>query len=296
MFDTIVIGSGPAGYSASIYLSRANINHIILGSTLGVGGNLVNTTDIENFPGFPGGINGSELMTRMQEQALSFNPEILKYEDVISASFSNNIYKLQTNDGNVYESKTIIIATGGSYKQLGIEGEKEYLAKGVSYCATCDGFFFKNKNVAVVGGGDSAFEEAIYLSSIVKRVYLCHRREEFRASQIMIDRAKNIENIEFVTPVIVDKIEGDENEVKKIVFNNNSQIDVSAVFIAIGHTPNSNVFKDLVELDEGGYIIKAKNKGTFFAGDVSDSKYKQAIVAAGSGAKAGIDVINYYGN
>jgi thioredoxin reductase (NADPH) len=299
IYESIIVGSGPAGYTASIYLGRANIKHLVIGGAITPGGNLMFTSDIENFPGFDEGISGPKLMTNMQTQAEKYGAEVV-FDDVTKIEKTGDLFKVSVTMSDVpYEAKSIIIATGGKYKQLGVPGEKEYAGKGVSYCATCDGFFFKDKWVSVIGGGDSAFEEAIYLSSIANLVSIVHRRNEFRASKIMVDRAKAIKNIQFITPVEVEEIYGDSSPynknpgVKGLKFTDGSQLNSEGIFISIGHSPNSSVFENLVEVDDNGYIVKAKEPGVFIAGDVADPVYKQAIIAAASGAKAAIDTTTF---
>jgi len=297
MENIAIIGSGPAGYTAGIYAARANLKPILF-EGLESGGQLMLTTDVENFPGFVDGIMGPELMQTFKAQAERFGTEI-KTETINTIEKIEHGFKL-TSTKNEYEFKTVIIASGASARWLGIEGEKELQGYGVSACATCDGFFFKEKTVAVVGGGDSAMEEALFLTKFASKVIVIHRRDQFRASQIMQDRVLNHEKIEVIWNSTVEKINGEGQvtsiEIKDIKNNASSSVELDGVFVAIGHDPNVKFLDGLVELDEKGYIktgftteTSTSVPGVFAAGDVADSIYRQAITAAGSGCQAAID-------
>lgn len=298
----LILGSGPAGNTAAIYLGRAGLKPVVLAGLANPGGSLMNTTDIENFPGFPGGINGSELIAKQQEQAESFGA-VYEFDEADSVDFSKERKVIKTQMGEEYLARAIIIATGALYRQLGVEGENHFAGKGVSYCATCDGFFFKDKKVAVVGGGDSAMEEAIYLANLASEVTLIHRRDDFRASKIMVDRAKNHAKIDIRTNTTVEEICGitkvEELKLKSTVDGTIEDFTVDAVFVAVGSVPQTKFLVDQLELDAGGYIVlkggatKTSVEGVFTAGDVMDPDYRQAIVAAGSGAKAAIEAEKY---
>lgn len=297
MENIAIIGSGPAGYTAGIYAARANLKPILF-EGLESGGQLMLTTDVENFPGFVDGIMGPELMQTFKAQAERFGTEI-KTETINTIEKNENGFKLVSSK-NEYEFKTVIIASGASARWLGVEGEKELQGYGVSACATCDGFFFKEKTVAVVGGGDSAMEEALFLTKFATKVIVIHRRDRFRASQIMQDRVLNHEKIEVIWNSTVEKING-KGQVTSIVIkdiknNSSNSIELDGVFVAIGHDPNVKFLDGLVELDEKGYIktgftteTSTSVPGVFAAGDVADSIYRQAITAAGSGCQAAID-------
>ena len=297
MENIAIIGSGPAGYTAGIYAARANLKPILF-EGLESGGQLMLTTDVENFPGFVDGIMGPELMQTFKAQAERFGTEI-KTETINTIEKNENGFKLVSSK-NEYEFKTVIIASGASARWLGVEGEKELQGYGVSACATCDGFFFKEKTVAVVGGGDSAMEEALFLTKFASKVIVIHRRDQFRASQIMQDRVLNHEKIEVIWNSTVEKINGEGQvtsiDINDIKNNTSSSIELDGVFVAIGHDPNVKFLDGLVELDENGYIktgftteTSTSVPGVFAAGDVADSIYRQAITAAGSGCQAAID-------
>ena len=297
MENIAIIGSGPAGYTAGIYAARANLKPILF-EGLESGGQLMLTTDVENFPGFVDGIMGPELMQTFKAQAERFGTEI-KTETINTIEKNENGFKLVSSK-NEYEFKTVIIASGASARWLGVEGEKELQGYGVSACATCDGFFFKEKTVAVVGGGDSAMEEALFLTKFASKVIIIHRRDQFRASQIMQDRVLNHEKIEVIWNSTVEKINGEGQvtsiDINDIKNNTSSSIELDGVFVAIGHDPNVKFLDGLVELDEKGYIktgftteTSTSVPGVFAAGDVADSIYRQAITAAGSGCQAAID-------
>jgi thioredoxin reductase (NADPH) len=296
MENVVIIGSGCAGLTAAIYAARANLKPLVLEGHE-PGGQLSLTTHVENFPGFPEGILGPELIENMKKQAARFGAEF-KAGAVTEADLREPPFKI-TAGGQVYETKTLIVAAGASARLLGLKGERELIGRGVSTCATCDGYFFRGKPIAVVGGGDSAMEEANFLSRYASKVYLIHRRNEFRASKIMIDRARANEKVEFVTPYTVEEIASPQGLVRGLKLRNvdlsdTREIDVEGVFVAIGHDPNSTVFKGKLEMDPNGYLIAKHGSisnvpGVFIAGDVQDHRYRQAVTAAGSGCMAAID-------
>lgn len=305
MRDVVIIGSGPAGYTAAIYLGRAGFEPLVVAGALTPGGQLVNTTEVENFPGFPDGIMGPDLMDNMRKQAERFGTHIV-WDDVVSvASNADSGIKTVTLDGSdVYDARALVIATGSNYRKLGVPGETEYAGKGVSYCATCDGFFFRNKPIVVVGGGDSAFEEADFLSRFGSSVTLIHRRSTFRASRIMVERAQRNPKIDFMLDAVVQEIRGDENGVQEVEVRNTSTektsvIPANGVFVAIGHTPATAFLNGLVDVDSAGYITvdgastRTSEPGVFAAGDCVDSVYRQAISAAGMGCRAALDAQAY---
>ena len=297
MDDVAIIGSGPAGYTAGIYAGRANLQPILF-EGLESGGQLMLTTDVENYPGFVDGIMGPELMQVFKGQAERFGTTI-KTEIIDSIENIDGGFKLKSSKGE-YEFKTVIIASGASARWLGVDGEKELQGYGVSACATCDGFFFKEKEVAVVGGGDSAMEEALFLTKFAKKVYVIHRRDQFRASQIMQDRVLNHEKIEVVWNSAVEKINGEGAVssilIKDTIDSSEKELNLDGVFVAIGHDPNVGFLDGFIELDDKGYIktgftteTSTSVPGVFAAGDVADSIYRQAITAAGTGCQAAID-------
>ena len=297
MKNVAIIGSGPAGYTAGIYAGRANLEPVLF-EGLESGGQLMLTTDVENYPGFVDGIMGPELMQVFKGQAERFGTEI-KTEIIDSIESINGGFRLKSSKED-YEFKSVIIASGASARWLGVEGEKELQGYGVSACATCDGFFFKEKEVAVIGGGDSAMEEALFLTKFASKVYVIHRRDEFRASQIMQDRVLKHEQIEVVWNNTVEKIVGDGAVssiiIKDTVDGSEKEMKLDGVFVAIGHDPNVGFLNNFVELDEKGYIktgyttdTSTSVPGVFAAGDVADSIYRQAITAAGTGCQAAID-------
>ena len=297
MDDIAIIGSGPAGYTAGIYAGRANLQPILF-EGLESGGQLMLTTDVENYPGFVDGIMGPELMQVFKGQAERFGTTI-KTEIIDTIENIDGGFKLKSSKGE-YEFKTVIIASGASARWLGVDGEKELQGYGVSACATCDGFFFKEKEVAVVGGGDSAMEEALFLTKFAKKVYVIHRRDQFRASQIMQDRVLNHEKIEVVWNSTVEKINGEGAVssilIKDTIDSSEKELNLDGVFVAIGHDPNVGFLDGFIELDDKGYIktgftteTSTSVPGVFAAGDVADSIYRQAITAAGTGCQAAID-------
>lgn len=296
----VIIGGGPAGYTAAVYASRANLSPILF-EGMQPGGQLTTTTEVENFPGFPAGIQGPDLVAEMRKQAEKFGTEIIP-ETITSVDFSSRPFKLTLSDGRDVKAETVIIATGASARYLGLADEQKYLGMGVSACATCDGFFYRKKRVAVVGGGDTACEEALYLSGLASKVYLIVRKGFLRASQVMQDRLKERENIEILFNCNTVGLFGEEFlEGAHIVENKGLEnerqfdIDIDGFFLAIGHTPNTSIFKGQIELDQAGYIkveapsTRTSVDGVFAAGDVADPTYQQAINAAGSGCRAALD-------
>jgi len=298
-FDVVIIGAGPSGYTAGIYCSRAGYDTLILSGIL-PGGQLVNTTEVENYPGFEKGIMGPDLMIEMRKQTQRMGTTIID-DEVVDVDFRHKPFKVLTASEE-YEGRAVIIATGANPRKLGLQGETTFAGKGVSYCATCDGPFFRNQEIIVVGGGDSAVEEATFLTKFATTVHLVHRREELRASKIMQERAINNKKIKFHWNSAVTDIKGDQKMrqaiIKNIQTGEEKTLDVAALFVAIGHEPNTKLFKKQIELDNDGYIV-LKNKthtnveGVFAAGDVHDRNYRQAITAAGFGCMAAIDVDKY---
>src|SRR5689334_14678819 len=296
MRNVVIIGSGCAGLTAAIYAARANLKPLVLEGHE-PGGQLSMTTHVENFPGFPDGIMGPELIENMKRQAERFGTEF-KSGAVTEVDLTKRPFTITVN-GEKHQTKTLIVAAGASARLLGLKGERELIGHGVSTCATCDGYFFRGKPIAVVGGGDSAMEEANFLSRYASKVYLVHRRKEFRASKIMIDRAKKNEKIEFVTPSVVEEILAPKGLVEGVRLRNTEsketrELALDGVFVAIGHDPNSIVFKGKLEMDANGYLIAKHGSltsipGVFVAGDVQDHRYRQAVTAAGSGCMAAID-------
>ena len=302
--NLVIVGSGPAGLTAALYAARGNLNPLVI-EGFPAGGLLTLTTDVENYPGFPDGIMGPELMDKFRDQAIRFGAEIVNGE-VSKVDFSSKLH-LVLDDNTEIETKSVIISTGASAKMLGLKEDPLLLGKGGSTSATCDGFFFRDQIVTVVGGGDSAMEEALFLTKFAQKVYIIHRREIFRASQIMLDRAKANPKIEFILNTEINKINNpDENKVTSAVLFNKktsetTELNTDAVFIAIGHIPNTQIFKDYLDLNENGYILTNKGTktnipGVFACGDVQDWEYRQAVTAAGSGCMAAIDTERYLSN
>ncbi|MBO7641639.1 MAG: thioredoxin-disulfide reductase [Alphaproteobacteria bacterium] len=294
MIDVLVIGSGPAGYTAAIYAVRAGYKvKLITGNQ--DGGQLTITSFIENYPGFSEKITGPQLMMQMRQQSENLGVDV-EYDVIESVDFSNRPFVCKGESGNTYESRSVIIATGANAKWLGLESEDKYKNRGVSACATCDGFFFKNRTVAVVGGGNAAVEEAIYLTNFANKVFLIHRRDALRAEKIMQTRLFENPKIEIVWNSQIAEVLGDEKRVTGVLLESNGElrkIDLDGIFVAIGHSPATKIFEGKLNLDENGYIVvdgtKTSVKGVFAAGDVCDPIYRQAIVSAGQGCKAAID-------
>ena len=299
--DVVIVGSGPAGYTAAIYAARAQLNPVVLAGSVTAGGALMNTTEVENYPGFIEGIMGPELMNQMQEQAERFGTDI-RYEDVTALELEGDVKRITTSDG-VYEARTVIISTGSEYRHLGIDGEERLSGHGVSYCATCDGFFFKDQDIVVVGGGDSAMEEATFLTRFARSVTVVHRRDELRASAVMAKRAQEDPKISFAWNSRVVELHGEDSltgvTLEDTVTGERRQIEATGLFVAIGQVPRSELVADVLELDEAGYIkVEAPSQrtripGVFACGDVADATYQQAITAAGSGCRAALDAEHY---
>ena len=292
----LIIGSGPAGLTAAIYAARADLSPVMI-EGFERGGQLMLTTDVENYPGFPDGIMGPELMEQFRKQAERFGTRIIS-SNVTNVDFSERPFKVWVDD-DLYESDTVIISTGASARWLGIPGEEKLRGFGVSACATCDGFFFRDREIAVVGGGDSAMEEALFLTKFASKVTIIHRRDEFRASKIMARRALDHDKIEVLWDTVPEEVLGEDGvtglRVRNVKTDAESVLEVEGVFVAIGHTPNTAVFADHIELDAAGYIVTTPGgtatsvPGVFAGGDVVDSVYRQAITAAGMGCQAAID-------
>lgn len=295
--DVIIIGSGPAGYTAAIYTARAELNPLVFEGT-SFGGALMTTTEVENYPGFRTGIQGPDLMEEMREQALRFGAD-LQMEDVESVSLTGPIKEVVTAGGESHRARAVILAMGAAARYLGVPGEQELLGRGVSACATCDGFFFKEQDIAVIGGGDSAMEEATFLTKFARSVTIVHRREEFRASKIMLERARANDKIRFLTNTTVVAVDGESTvsglRVRDALSDEESTLAVTGVFIAVGHDPRSELVRGAVEVDAEGYVkVRGRTTatsvdGVFAAGDLVDHSYRQAITAAGSGCAAAID-------
>lgn len=302
--DVIIIGSGPAGYTAAIYLGRAGYHPVVIAGALTPGGQLVNTTEVENFPGFPDGIMGPDLMDAMRKQAERFGAEIV-YDDVVSADVQGDSKHVVLDGGDTYTARAVIVATGSQVRKLGVPGEVEYSGRGVSYCATCDGFFFRGKPLVVVGGGDSALTEADFLSRFGSSVTVIHRRDTFRASRILVDRAEKNPKIDFRMNAVVERVNGDDESgahsvtIRDTVTGDTTEIPANGVFVAIGHTPATEFLHGALQLDEHGYITvdgastRTSVPGVFAAGDVVDGVYRQAISAAGMGCRAALDAQAY---
>ncbi|MEY3614715.1 MAG: thioredoxin-disulfide reductase [Actinomycetota bacterium] len=302
MREVIIIGSGPAGYTAAIYTARAQLNPLVIASSVEPGGELMKTTEVENFPGFPEGLMGPDLMANFQAQAERFGAEIL-FDDVVEVDLSSDVKIVKTGMGETFQAKAVIISTGAAYRELGLPKEKELSGHGVSWCATCDGFFFREKVIAVVGGGDSAMEEASFLTKFASKVYIIHRRDTLKASKIMQQRAFDNPKIEFVWNSAVSELIGDAKlegvMVENLVTGEQSKLDIEGLFIAIGNDPRVTLVENQVELTEDRFIkvdgrsSRTSLPGVFAAGDVIDPTYRQAITAAGSGCVAALDAEHY---
>ena len=296
--DLIIIGSGPAGYTAAVYAARANLAPLVFEGSVTAGGALINTTDVENYPGFPDGIMGPELMDKFRAQAERFGAELIP-DDVTAVQLEGDIKTVSLADGTTHRARAVVLAMGSGYRKLEIEGEDRLSGHGVSWCATCDGFFFREQNIVVVGGGDSAVEEATFLTRFASKVTLVHRRDELRASKIMQDRAFANDKIEFAWNSEVAELHGDDRlegiTLRDTVTGDTRRLDATGLFIAIGHDPRSELLKGQVELDDEGYVLvqpgsTATNlRGVFAAGDLVDHTYRQAVTAAGTGCAASLD-------
>jgi len=296
--DVVIVGSGPAGYTAAIYAARAQLKPIIYEGSVTAGGALMNTTEVENFPGFADGVMGPELMESMRKQVARFDAKIIT-DDIVSMKLDGEIKELTDGSGNTVRAKSVILAMGSAYKEIGLKNEKRLSGRGVSWCATCDGFFFRDQVIAVVGGGDSAMEEATFLTKFATKVVLIHRRDSFRASKIMVERAAANPKIEFLFNHEVIDVLGDEKvsglKLKNTVSGEESIKDFTGLFVAIGHLPRSELVAGQVELNSEGYVqvegrsTKTKIAGVFACGDLVDYTYRQAITAAGSGCQAALD-------
>jgi len=296
--ELVIVGSGPAGYTAAIYAARAQLAPVQYEGSVTAGGALMNTTEVENFPGFPTGIMGPELMESLRKQAERFGTQLIT-DDIVSMKLAGDIKELEDGSGNKLKAKAVILATGSAYKEIGLENEKRLSGRGVSWCATCDGFFFREKVLAVVGGGDSAMEEANFLTRFATKVYVIHRRDSLRASKIMVDRAKANPKIEFIwNTEVIDVLGTDKVEALKLrntVTNEESEKAFDGLFVAIGHLPRSELLVGQIDLDAEGYVkvegrsTRTNLKGVFACGDLVDHTYRQAITAAGSGCQAALD-------
>lgn len=299
--DVVIVGSGPAGWTAAIYTARAGLNPVLLAGTLNAGGALMTTTEVENFPGWPEGIMGPELMQNFEQQAVRFGTD-MRYEDAVEMKLDGDIKEIRTEE-ETYLARTVILAVGSDYKKLGLDGEELLTGKGVSYCATCDGFFFRDREIAVIGGGDSAVTEAQFLSRFGSTVHVIHRRDELRASQIMADRLLANDKVTMHWNSVVEKING-QTTLESLTLRNTetgetSDLPVSGMFVAIGHEPRTEFLQGALTLDDAGYVVVDEPStatslpGVFACGDVVDSRYQQAITAAGTGAKAALDAEEY---
>ena len=302
--DTIIIGSGPAGYTAAIYAARADLNPVIY-TGLEPGGQLTTTTEVDNFPGYPKGVDGPTMMNELKEQAERFGTKV-EIDFISKVDFSKDkggMHKLYTQNGDEIKSKTVIISTGASAKYLGLPSEQRLIGGGVSACAVCDGFFYKNQDVAIVGGGDTAIEEATYLAKICNNVTMLVRKDHFRASKAMQNRLSNYDNIKVLFNHEVMEVMGENVveglKIKSNLTNNVSELKITGLFLAIGHSPNTDIFKGIVDMDDSGYILTDKTStktnipGVFAAGDVQDKDYRQAVTAAGTGCMAALDAERY---
>ncbi|MGH3344595.1 MAG: thioredoxin-disulfide reductase [Carbonactinosporaceae bacterium] len=300
--NVIVIGSGPAGWTAALYAARADLKPLVLEGSVGAGGALMTTTDVENFPGFPDGILGPDLMEDMRKQAERFGAEIIA-DDATEVDLTGDVKVVKDGSGNTYLARAVIVATGSKYRELGLENEQRLSGHGVSWCATCDGFFFRDRDIAVVGGGDSAMEEATFLTRFARSVTVIHRRDRLRASKIMQERAFANDKIRFVWDSEVVEVLGDDKLSGVLIHNRKtgaaSTLEVTGLFVAIGHDPRTELFTGQLRLDEGGYILvdspttRTTLPGVFACGDVVDHIYRQAVTAAGTGCAAALDAERY---
>jgi len=296
--DVVIVGSGPAGYTAAIYAARAQLSPVLYEGSVTAGGALMNTTEVENFPGFPDGVMGPDLMDSMRKQSEKFGTKLVT-DDIVAMELSGDIKILTDGSGNILKSKSVILATGSAYKEIGLVNEKRLSGHGVSWCATCDGFFFRDKVIAVVGGGDSAMEEANFLTRFASKVYVIHRRDSLRASKIMVERAQANPKIEFIWNTEVIDVLGAEKvsglKLKNLVTGDESDKDFDGLFVAIGHLPRSELLLGQIDLDGEGYVkvegssTRTNQKGVFACGDLVDHTYRQAITAAGTGCQAALD-------
>ena len=296
--DLVIVGSGPAGYTAAIYAARAQLKPIIYEGSVTAGGALMNTTDVENFPGFPEGVMGPDLMDSLRKQAERFGTKLIT-DDIVSMELTGDVKVLKDGSGNTLKAKAVILATGSAYKEIGLTNEKRLSGRGVSWCATCDGFFFREKVIAVVGGGDSAMEEANFLTRFASKVYVIHRRDSLRASKIMVERANANPKIEFIWNTEVIDVLGEDKvsglKLRNLVSGEESDKDFDGLFVAIGHLPRSELLVNQIDLDGEGYVkvdgrsTRTNQKGVFACGDLVDHTYRQAITAAGSGCQAALD-------
>lgn len=300
--EVVIVGSGPAGYTAAVYAARANLSPVLFEGSVTAGGALMNTTEVENFPGFENGIQGPDLMFAMRAQAEKFGAELIT-DDVVALDLTGPIKTVTDGEGRVWKAKAVILAMGSAYRELGLADEKRLSGHGVSWCATCDGFFFRDQDIAVVGGGDSAIEEATFLTKFAKSVTIIHRRDQLRASKIMADRALANEKIRFTWNAAVTALHGDAKltgvTVTDTVTGAESELAVTGLFVAIGHDPRNELVKGVVDLDEAGYVVcegrstRTNLAGVFACGDLVDHTYRQAITAAGSGCAAALDAQHY---
>jgi thioredoxin reductase (NADPH) len=298
LHDVVIVGSGPAGYTAAIYAARAQLSPILYEGSVTAGGALMNTTDVENFPGFPEGVMGPDLMDSLRKQAERFGTKLIT-DDIVSMELAGEVKILKDGSGNTLQAKSVILATGSAYKEIGLTNEKRLSGRGVSWCATCDGFFFREKVIAVVGGGDSAMEEANFLTRFASKVFVIHRRDSLRASKIMVERAHANPKIEFIWNTEVIDVLGEEKvsglKLRNLVSGEEGEKDFDGLFVAIGHLPRSELLVGQIDLDGEGYVkvdgrsTRTNQKGVFACGDLVDHTYRQAITAAGSGCQAALD-------
>jgi thioredoxin reductase (NADPH) len=296
--DVVIVGSGPAGYTAAIYAARAQLSPVLYEGSVTAGGALMNTTDVENFPGFPEGVMGPDLMDSLRKQAERFGTKLIT-DDIVSMDLAGEIKTIKDGSGNTLQAKAVILATGSAYKEIGLTNEKRLSGRGVSWCATCDGFFFREKVIAVVGGGDSAMEEANFLTRFASKVFVIHRRDSLRASKIMVERANANPKIEFIWNTEVIDVLGEDKvtglKLRNLISGEESDKDFDGLFVAIGHLPRSELLVGQIDLDGEGYVkvdgrsTRTNQKGVFACGDLVDHTYRQAITAAGSGCQAALD-------